>query len=459
MFRLDILTRQITRWTRKAAAWISAAAITAGFSAGLSAEMAVQAFGGQVYPVYQTASSTGTAAIQEQVVQVPAGPGFDTNLRQESAELNGIWISYLEWEKLPAEQKAFQVAVDQMLDNCVSWGMNAVFVHAHSHTDAMYPSQILPWSKFVTGTQGKNPGYDPFGYFVQAAHARGLEIHAWFNPYRVTGYLMGIDDLADTSPAKQWLTDGTAENDRWVLYQGGQYYLNPAVPQVRQLVVDSVKEVAANYDVDGIHFDDYFYPSVDDSDPSAWFDKPEYDSSGSSLSIADWRRENVSLLVSEVYAAVKSVNPQLVFGISPQGYLPNLRSNTSMFVDIDRWMSQAGYVDYIMPQLYWGFEAKNLRKEPAAYAFDWNLNSWINLKNQGNVTLYLGLGMYRAGTNVADNNDVSEWLRYNDIISRQVTSGRESGQVSGYCYFSYSSFLEQAAQTEVANLVSLLRKR
>ena len=195
---------------------------------------------------------------------------------------------------------------------------------------------------------------------------------------------------------------------------------------------------------------------MDDNDQAAWFDKPEYEASGSTLSIADWRRENVSQLVSQVYTAVKSVNSNLVFGISPQGYLPNLRSDTSMFVDIDRWMSQSGYVDYIMPQIYWGFEAKNLRKEPAAYAFDWNLASWIDLKNQGNVKLYLGLGMYRAGTNVADNNEVSEWLRYNDIIRRQVEAGRASGQVSGNCYFSYSSFLEPAAQAEVNNLAALL---
>ena len=429
---------RLAGWIRKTAA----IAVSAVMIAALGPGQATAVFGAQVYP----AAAPGSGTVLQQGVQV----------QEEAQELNGVWISYLEWEKLPVEKAAFQTAVNEMLDNCVNWGMNAVFVHAHSHTDAMYPSDILPWSKFVSGIQGKDPGYDPFGYFVQAAHERGLQIHAWFNPYRVTGYMMSMDDLADSSPVKQWLSDAATENDRWVLYQGGQYYLNPSIPQVQQLVVDSVKEVAQNYDVDGIHFDDYFYPSVDDNDPAAWFDKPEYEASGSTLSIADWRRENVSQLVSQVYTAVKSVNSNLVFGISPQGYLPNLRSDTSMFVDIDRWMSQSGYVDYIMPQLYWGFEAKNLRKEPAAYAFDWNLASWIDLKNQGNVKLYLGLGMYRAGTNVADNNEVSEWLRYNDIIRRQVEAGRASGQVSGYCYFSYSSFLEPAAQAEVNNLAALL---
>ncbi len=422
-------------WMQRAAAALLGAAMIAGLFPGRAA------MGAEVYQI------DGPGAEFQQIEQTTD---------QEEQELNGVWISYLEWEKLPVEEEAFDAAVDEMLDNCVSWGMNAVFVHVHSHTDAMYPSDILPWSKYVTGTQGTDPGYDPFGYFVEAAHARGLQIHAWFNPYRVTGAQVGLDTLSDDHPVRQWLSDDTTENDRWVLYQNGQYYLNPSVPEVQQLVVDCVKEVAEKYDVDGIHFDDYFYPTVDDSDSSAWFDKPEYDASGSSLSIADWRRENVSQLVAQVYAAVKSIDPDLVFGISPQGYLANLRSDTSLFVDIDRWMSQDGYVDYIMPQLYWGFEAKTKQKELAAYAFENNLASWIELKSQGNVTLYLGLGMYRAGTNVADNNDVSEWLRYDDIIRRQVETGRASGQVSGYCYYCYSSFLESTAQAEVSNLVALL---
>ncbi len=272
----------------------------------------------------------------------------------------------------------------------------------------------------------------------------------------MTGYLMSWDQVSDQSPAKKWLSDGDPQNDRWVLSQDGEYYLNPAVPQVRELVVSSVREVLQKYDVDGIHFDDYFYPTVNDSKPETWFDKPEYDASGSSLSIADWRRDNVSQLIAQVYSAVKAEKPGVAFGVSPQGLLSNLRSNSSLFVDIDRWMSTAGYVDYIMPQLYWGFEAKTSSGQPAAHAFDQNLASWIGLKQTGPVKLYLGLGLYRAGTDVTDHNEVSEWLRYDDIIKRQVEAGRASGQVSGYCFFSYSSFLEATSAKEVANLVPIL---
>ncbi len=422
-----------------------------------------------VFSMGSLAAVYGGTGANQRLLQEPVtyiGPGAEPGISETSQvpeqmqeELKGVWISYLEWNTLPKTEPEFKQAADAMLDHCVDWGMNAVFLHAHSHTDAAYPSDFFPWSKFVSGVQGQNPGFDPFGYFVKAAHDRGLKLHAWFNPYRITGYLMSWDDVSQQSPAKQWLLDETPENDRWVLKHEGQYYLNPSVLQVRELVAASVREVLEKYDVDGIHFDDYFYPSVDDSKEDTWFDKPEYDLSKSALPIAAWRRENVNQLVSLVYQTVKEVKPSAVFGISPQGYLGNLRSDTSMFIDIGRWMESEGYVDYIMPQLYWGFEAMTSERLPAEFAFGQNLESWIALKKKGRVTLYLGLGMYRAGTNVNDHNEVSEWLRYQDIIKRQVEAGRASGQVSGFCFFSYSSFLEETSAYEVANLIPVLKDR
>lgn len=372
-------------------------------------------------------------------------------------ELRGVWISYLEWNTLPKEQQAFQAAVNQMFDNCVSLGMNAVFVHVRPDADAMYPSAYFPWSKFASGQQGLDPGYDPLAYMIEAAHSRNLQFHAWFNPYRVTGYLNSFEDVAVSNPAKVWLTDNDPSNDRWVLLHDGFYYFNPSIPQVRELIINGVREVVSNYNVDGIHFDDYFYPTLNNANPALWFDKPEYDASGSALDITNWRRGNVNQLVRGVYAAVKEIKPSVVFGISPAGYVANLRSDAKLFVDIDTWMSQPGYIDYIMPQLYWGFEAKTSDKNEAPYAFVNNLNTWIELKNRGNVKLYLGLAMSRAGTNVADNNETSEWLRYNDILKRQVETARASQAVKGYCFFSYSSFYEAPAQGEVANLLPILK--
>lgn len=389
--------------------------------------------------------------VSAEVVSGPGGPGG------QEQEMRAVWISYLDWEKLPAGQTEFRNEVNRMLDRCVELRMNTVFVHVRPDGDAMYPSSYFPWSKFVTGTQGQNPGYDPLAYFIEAAHARGLKFHAWINPYRVTGYLQTWEEVSAASPAKQWLADSNGGNDRWVLNHSGKYYFNPAVPEVRQLIIDGVKEVTANYNVDGIHFDDYFYPDVNDSYTTTRFDYPEYVASGSSLPIAQWRRENVNTLVRGVYSAVKAIKPEVEFGISPEGYVGNLRSDKRLFVDIDTWMSQDGYLDYILPQIYWGFEHKTSDGSPAPFAFANNLQTWINLKNQGNVKLYLGLAMYKTGSNTKDNNAVPEWLRYQDVMKRQVEAGRASGQVSGYCFYAYSSFQDAACQAEVDNLMKVFQ--
>lgn len=383
--------------------------------------------------------------------QASSGPGASKE------ELRGVWISYLIWNELPKGEAEFQKAVNEMFDNCRSWGMNAVFVHARSHSDAMYPSSYYPWSKFASGQPGQALGYDPMAYMIQAAHERGLQFHAWFNPYRITGYLMPWEEVSEKSQAKIWLSDSDVSNDRWVLKHDGAYYYNPSVKQVKDMVIQGVMEVVNNYDVDGIHFDDYFYPQLNDNDPTRWFDKPEYLAGGAKSGIAQWRRDQVSELVYGVNRAIKDSKPELLFGVSPQGYVTHLRSDQNLFVDIDRWMSQKGFVDYIMPQLYWGFETKTSSGEAAPYAFDHNLETWIALKKKGDVELYLGLGLYRAGTDVKDYNEVSEWLVQSDIIRRQVEAGRRSGEVAGTCFYSYDSFLRPEAQREVANLLPLFR--
>ena len=298
-----------------------------------------------------------------------------------SGEMRGVWVSYLDWNGWAKDEAGYKKAMDQTLDLCVQKGLNAVFLQVRPDGDAMYPSQYFPWSKFASGKQGKNPGYDPLAYAVQAAHQRGLQLHAWINPYRITGYLNRYSDLCASNPAIAWAKDGDSSNDRWVLCQNGEYYYNPAIPQVRQLIIDGVKEIVTNYEVDGIHFDDYFYPNLDDSKAETWFDYPEYQAGGTSLSVAAWRRNNVNELVRGVYSAVKSIRPQALFGISPEGYLQNLRKDTRQFTDVDAWMTQSGYVDYLMPQIYWGFEAKQ-NGQAAGYAFANCLNEWVTLKKK-----------------------------------------------------------------------------
>lgn len=371
-----------------------------------------------------------------------------------SGEMRGVWVSYLDWNGWAKDEAGYKKAMDQTLDLCVQKGLNAVFLQVRPDGDAMYPSQYFPWSKFASGKQGKNPGYDPLAYAVQAAHQRGLQLHAWINPYRITGYLNRYSDLCASNPAIAWAKDGDSSNDRWVLCQNGEYYYNPAIPQVRQLIIDGVKEIVTNYEVDGIHFDDYFYPNLDDSKAETWFDYPEYQASGTSLSVAAWRRNNVNELVRGVYGAVKSIRPQALFGISPEGYLQNLRKDTRQFTDVDAWMTQSGYVDYLMPQIYWGFEAKQ-NGQAAGYAFANCLNEWVTLKKKGNVKLYVGLALYKTGTDAVDGNEVPEWQQYHDIMKREVQAGRATGQVSGYCFYDVSSLTRAAAAEEVANVTAL----
>ncbi len=386
----------------------------------------------------------------------PAVPGSGGSSADDE-EMRAMWISYLEYMEMPKNEAGFKAAVDKMFDRCVELGMNAVIVHVRSHSDAMYPSDYYPWSIFASGTQGKDPGYDPLAYMVSAAHSRGLEFHAWLNPYRVTGYGTYWNQTAANNPVRVWQSDSDPSNDRWALLHKGEYYLNPSVPEARALVINGIKEIVENYDVDGIHFDDYFYPTVNDKDSSLWFDKPEYDASGSSMSIADWRRNNVNLLVKDIYSAVKRINPDVVFGISPAGNVDNLRRNDSYFVDIDTWMSKTGYIDYIMPQLYWGFERRDSSGNVAAYAYENNLNTWIKLASKGDVKLLIGLNMANAGCNVSDNNQVSEWLRYNDIIARQVLSARATGKVDGFAFFRYAMFNSAVAKSEVENLTKVCK--
>lgn len=392
-----------------------------------------------------TEEETTTDEAEEEPVNKTASP----------SELRGVWISYHEWMEMPSEEAAFKASVDKMMDRVVELKMNTVYVHVRADADAMYPSSIFPWSAYITGTQGKDPGYDPFAYFVEAAHKRNIRIHAWINPYRVSHSDNPWDKVCTDNPARKYLEDGDPSNDRWVLKQGDNYYFNPAVPEVRQLIVKGVEELVSKYAVDGVHLDDYFYPVVDDSKAESCFDKPEYDASGSSLSIANWRRENVNILLKDMYATVKSHGQDIEFGVSPAGNLENVRSDRQHFADVDKWLSTPGYVDYVMPQLYWGFEPKRKSGELAAWAYENNLNSWISINTCDSVKLYVGLPMYIAGTNVKDNNPVSEWIANDDVIARQVTYARNTGRVAGYVFYAYSSFQKPEAAKEVENLMKV----
>lgn len=370
-------------------------------------------------------------------------------------EENAVWISFLEYMKMPKNEAGFKREFIKMLDESQKIGINSVIAHVRSHSDAMYPSEIYPYSKHLTGIQGKDPGYDPLAFMIAEAHKRGMKFHAWINPYRVSSYGTYFKETATTSPAKRWLSDSDPANDRWVLVHRGDYYLNPSSKQVQEMVISGVMEIVRNYNVDGIHFDDYFYPKLDDSKPELAFDFPEYQLYSGNKSVKAYRQENVNDLVRGVYSAIKEAKPEVRFGISPAGNLANLRSNNAHFVDIDKWLREDGFVDYIMPQLYWGFETKR-GGVIAPYAYENNVKSWKKLMKNPNIDLYVGLNIVNAGTDVPDGNIISEWLRNNDVIARQVEVGRQNG-VAGFAYFRYEFFDKPQARAEVENLKKTIK--
>lgn len=363
----------------------------------------------------------------------------------DSGELRGVWFSYLDWQNMPTDEAGFKAAADKVMADIRKNGMNAIFCHVHSHSDAYYPSSVLPTSKFLPG----NGRFDALQYMIDSAHRHGLQFHAWFNPYRVTGYQMKWSDVPAGSVVKQWYASGS----RNVLLFNGSYYLNPAQPAVRDLVVSSIREVLTKYAIDGVQFDDYFYPDLG-KDAATNFDYPEYQLYSGNASITEWRKANVSALIAAVYQTVHAVRPSAVFGVSPVGPLRNLRSEKSYFVDIDTWMSHTGYIDYVLPQIYFDFEQKTGSGVASDAAYATCLDSWLKLRQKtgGKVKLYIGLALYKCGTNSWDGNAKPEWLRRSDILLREVQLARQSGQVSGFGIYAYQNFDDAAAQAELTNL-------
>jgi len=379
------------------------------------------------------------------VVSIGAQEAFAADAK----EMRAVWISTVYSADYPSTTNNAEAQKNefiQKLEQAQALGLNTVVVQVRPKGDALYQSELNPWSAVLTGAQGTNPGYDPMAFMIAEAHKRGMEFHAWMNPYRITTSGTDVSALSADNMARK--------HPDWILTYNGAMYYDPANEEVQQYICDTVKEVVEKYDVDAIHFDDYFYPNLDDSKAETWFDYPEYQAGGTSLSVAAWRRNNVNELVRGVYSAVKSIRPQALFGISPEGYLQNLRKDTRQFTDVDAWMTQSGYVDYLMPQIYWGFEAKQ-NGQAAGYAFANCLNEWVTLKKKGNVKLYVGLALYKTGTDAVDGNEVPEWQRYHDIMKREVQAGRATGQVSGYCFYDLSSLTRAAAAEEVANVTAL----
>ena len=349
---------------------------------------------------------------------------------------HAVWVSYLEFNSYRNSVKtnnetAFREFFQRILDQCAQYDINHVIVHVRPFGDALYQSEYFPWAACISGKQGKNPGYDPLNIMIELAHKNNIKIEAWINPYRIsTG--ADISELSDDNKAKIWSTSSTTERNV-LTYENALYY-NPASKDVQDLINHGVKEIVEKYDVDGIHMDDYFYPTFTKDNYDKVFDAVEYEKAikeyviSSNTSIADWRRDNVNTLVSTLYQTIKSIDNNVIFGISPAGNLSNLRSNLEYYTDIDTWVEKEGYIDYIMPQIYWGFTNEQA-------PFEETLEQWIKLTKKSKVRLYIGLQLYRMGTTDQEQSDYEE-LQSAELITKQLNL-LKTKSIAGYCLFSY----------------------
>ena len=351
-------------------------------------------------------------------------------------EMRGIWVSYitLDMEGTGRTQEEFEAKIDDIITNSKDKGYNTLIVQVRPFNDALYKSKIFPTSHIIVENQGDKMDYDPLQIVIVKAHQNGLKVHAWVNPYRVA-----LANYPDTLSKDNPYTQNT---NLGVKLDNG-IYLNPAYEEVTDLIVDGVKEIVANYDVDGIQFDDYFYPTDDKS-----FDQKEYDAYVKSINdpcktytLEAWRINNVNNMVKKVYDTIHQTKQGVVFGISPQG---NIGNNSSLYADVVTWSTEEGYVDYIAPQLYFSLDNPALTFEEA-------VADWKNLKLADGVKIYAGLAGYKAGTDA----DSGTWEDNNDILAQELEIVRDN-DFDGIILYSYESLLQPNAEAEINNLSQVL---
>lgn len=351
--------------------------------------------------------------------------------------IRAMWVSNVVNIDLPTVEDidAYQAAVIKMLDTCLDFNINTIFFQVRTNNDAFYYSKLNPYSRYFTGKEGKKPPFDVLKWVIKQAKDRHIDIHAWCNPYRVSmdgklsidDYLQTCDDLNFAKKHPEYL----------ILAKNKQLILNPAIKEVKEFIVDSMVEIVKNYDVAGIHFDDYFYPygGLDDQiDDHKDYIKQD-------LSLGDFRRANVNDIVRDTYHALKAVNPKLKFGISPFGIWKNHKeteygshtdpacteSYYALYADTLYWLDQ-GIIDYLVPQIYWEF-GHNIA--PFADICDF----WVEACKDKDVDLYIGHGAYRLGTK-------GEFLNPMEIVN-QVKYANQFEDVKGNVFFTYKNFIDQ----------------
>lgn len=353
----------------------------------------------------------------------------------ENKEMRAVWVTYMDLDMRGTDMsyKAFIKKFQHIADTSKEKGFNTLIVQVRPFSDAFYTSQYYPYSHLLTGTQGKDPGYDPLKYMCHYAHKINLEIHAWINPYRIK-----LND----SPQKLSENHPYLNNQSMGVVYKGDIYINPSSNEGRTLIKNGVREIIKNYDIDGIQFDDYFYPTS-----STAFDKKEYKEyvssvgRGNEISLKSWRITNVNILIAETYSLIHNLKDEVVFGVSPQG---NIRNNYDLYADVKSWCEKSGYIDYICPQLYYSLENPTLTFKDA-------LNQWMELEFCQDVKLYIGLAGYKIGTD----SDDGTWNKSSTILQEELKLVRKNN-INGFMFYSFANLETKQASKEVNNLTKLL---
>lgn len=353
------------------------------------------------------------------------------------SEMRGVWISYIELS-MEAEsdksEKAFRAKFDKIAKNCKGYGLNTLIVQVRPYGDALYDSKYYPWSHILTGIQGKNPGYDPLKIMCEISKKYKLQIHAWVNPYRVT-FNETPKELSENNPY--------IKNTELGIKTESGIMLDPSSEKARELIINGVKEIVNNYDVDGIQFDDYFYPeNIGNSDSKSYESYVSKYGKENSMNIGNWRKANVNMLICGTYRAIHSESENTVFGISPQG---NIGNNEKLFADVKNWCTCRGFVDYICPQIYFSTENPSL-------TFEDSLESWCSLEFDKNVKLYVGLAGYKAGSD----DDEGTWLNSDNILAEEYKILKNNKKAEGFMIYNYESLISDKSKTEMQNLRNLL---
>lgn len=351
---------------------------------------------------------------------------------QPHRELRGSWIATvhnINWPSQPGLPVATQKAeLERLIQSAHDSGLNCLIFQVRSACEAMYESKIEPWSCYLSGLMSlaPSPKWDPLAFAIEAAHQRGMELHAWFNPYRA----LAGDRFAPSAGHVR------REHPEWTLKYGRDWWLNPGLPQVRQRVLDVILDVTRRYDVDGIHLDDYFYPypvNGGDGKPVPFPDDDtyaRYQNGGGTLELTAWRRENVDQTVRAIYEGIKSVRRTVKFGISPFGlWRPDFPPGTGggldpyehMGADSRGWL-QKGWVDYLTPQLYWTIDRPKLG---FATYFEW----WLGENTLGRH-IWPGMNTSKIGDD----------RRAGEILAQiSITRSRQAQMPPGHFHWNFGA--------------------